>query len=360
MQRPDDIAVVIGVKEYANSDVPNVDYAVRDAETMKKYLTRTLGFREENIIYIENANGSDFTRIFGTSDNPQGQLYDWVKPGESSVFVYYSGHGAPNPGSGQAYFVPSDADPNYLSQNGYRVNQFYENLAQLPAESVTVVLEACFSGVSTQGPIVREASPVELSVENPVMAMEDGLAFTAGQADQIASWYSEQGHGLFTYYFLKGIRGDADENDDLAVTAREIEKYLTNKVPYRARRMHSREQIPQVLGRDKDRTLVQYEEDNFPIQTQMKARLPVQVANIGSEVAEALSLPLGAKKVVAADESARLQPEDVIISVGGSDLTDESSLNKVLGRLSPGDTIRLEILRDGQNRSVSVRLVAPN
>jgi WD40 repeat protein len=257
-KRPNDVAVVLGIEEYKNPDVPNVDYAVRDARVMKKYLTRTLGFREENIIYVENADAATMTRIFGTADDPRGQLYDWVKPGESSVFVYYSGHGAPNPETENAYFVPSNTNPNYLSQNGYPVNQLYENLGALPTESITVVLEACFSGVSESGAVVQDISPAVLSVENPVMAMEDGLAFTAGAADQVSTWYDEKQHGLFTYYFLKGLRGNADANEDEAVTAQEMEAYLGEKVPYRAQRMHSRKQTPQVVGSDKERVLVQY------------------------------------------------------------------------------------------------------
>ncbi|MFB6272356.1 MAG: caspase domain-containing protein [Salinibacter sp.] len=195
MERPNDIAVVIGNRTYKNDDIPNVDYAVRDAQTMQKYLTCTLGFRKENVIYLKNASGSAVERVFGTSDDPKGQLYDYVKPEKSSVFVYYSGHGVPNPESDNAYLLPSNANPSYLSQNGYPLNQLYENLAQLPAESVSVVLEACFSGTSEGGAVVQNASPAVLSVENPVMGMKNGLAFTAGAADQVASWYPEKKKG---------------------------------------------------------------------------------------------------------------------------------------------------------------------
>jgi uncharacterized caspase-like protein len=259
--RPNAVAVVIGNKTYRNEDIPHVKYAARDARVVKKYLTRTLGVRSENVIHVEGATAADLTRVFGTADDPQGQLYNYVQPGESEVFVYYSGHGAPSLESSQAYLVPSDADPNYLSQNGYLVGQLYENLATIPAKSVTVMLEACFSGVSEGGAVVQRASPVELSVENPVMAMENGLAFTAGAADQIASWYPEKKHGLFTYFFLKGLRGPADEDGDQAITGAEMEKYLTEKVPYRAQRTYNREQTPQVVGQARNRVLVRYAEE---------------------------------------------------------------------------------------------------
>ena len=260
VDRPNAVAVVIGNKTYRNEDIPDVKYAARDAQTVKKYLTRTLGVGEENVIYVENATAAALTRIFGTADDPEGQLHNWVKPGESEVFVYYSGHGAPSPESGQAYLVPYDANPNYLSQNGYPARQLYGNLAKVPAKSVTLMLEGCFSGVSEGGAVLQRASPVELSVENPVMALDDGLAFTAGAADQIASWYPEKKHGLFTYFFLKGLRGPADWNGDRAITSAEMGQYLTEKVPYRARRMYNREQTPEVVGQAKNRVLVRYTE----------------------------------------------------------------------------------------------------
>ena len=259
MDRPNAIAVVVGNKTYRDDDIPNVDYALRDAEIVKRYLTRTLGFREENIIYEENATGSVLTRIFGTQSEPKGQLHNWVKDDKSDVFVYYSGHGAPSPESEDAFLVATDTDPNYLTLNGYPVDQLYENLAQLPAASVTVVLESCFSGVSEAGSVVQEVSPAVLSVENPMVGMENGLAITAGAADQVSSWYSEKKHGLFTYYFLKGLRGAADKNEDAAVTAREIDAYLTEEVPYQAARQHNRKQTPQVMGQDEDRVLVRYD-----------------------------------------------------------------------------------------------------
>jgi hypothetical protein len=122
-----------------------------------------------------------------------------------------------------------------------------------------VVLESCFSGVSETGTVVLEVSPAVLSVENPVVGVENGLAITAGAADQVSSWYAEKKHGLFTYYLLKGLRGAADENGDTVVTAKEVDQYLSEKVPYQAARQHNRKQTPQVVGQNMNRVLVRYQ-----------------------------------------------------------------------------------------------------
>ena len=89
-QNSDAIAVVIGNSDYTNADVPDVEFALNDARTLKKYLLDVLGYREGNIIYIENANKSDLGLCFGTADVYQGKLYNYVKPNLSDVFFYYS------------------------------------------------------------------------------------------------------------------------------------------------------------------------------------------------------------------------------------------------------------------------------
>ncbi len=251
-KNPDAIAVIIGIRDYKEG-VPPVEYAINDARVMKEYLIKTLGYREENIIYEENATYAVFTRIFGTDKDYKGQLYKWVKPQKSDVFIYYVGHGAPDIETKKAYFVPSDCDPNYVKLNGYPLSTFYKNLAKIPAKNIIVVIDACFSG-GCEGDrlIIASASPlipVPVEEERP----ENAVIFTASKGEQIASWYPEQAHSLFTYYFLKGLKGKADKNHDGKITCGELYDYVKENVQYKARRLYGREQEPTFTG---DRNIV--------------------------------------------------------------------------------------------------------
>ena len=87
---------MIGNRNYEHSDVPAVEYALRDAEVMRRYLVEAFGYREGNIIFVPDASAARLQEIFGTASDPKGQLYNYVKPGESDVFIYYSGHGVPD------------------------------------------------------------------------------------------------------------------------------------------------------------------------------------------------------------------------------------------------------------------------
>ncbi len=252
--RPDDIAVIIANADYGRlgKEIPDVLPAYADAEGFRRLALSVLGVREGNIIYLKDATGAQFARVFGTDKDHKGQLFDWVKPGHSKVYVYYAGHGAPST-KGQSYLVPADADAGRLDLNGFPLELLYSNLGKLPAVSVTVVLEACFSGTSQGGTLIPNASPLVLTVKTPAVP-ETITVLSAGAMDQVASW-GENGRGsLFTEYLLKGWGGEADKaptgNKNGRIDLSELESYLRANVTYLARRYYGRDQVPQVkIGR---------------------------------------------------------------------------------------------------------------
>jgi hypothetical protein len=248
------VALIIGNKSYFSSgnSVPDVDYAINDAAAIKEYLIDAKGYKEGNIIYLENASQAQIISALGNEKSFKGKLYNWVRPQESDVFVYYSGHGAPSLTDGSGYLLPTNADPSTVELNGYSINTLYANLAKLPAKSVTVVIDACFSGSSQAGSITQKASSISLKpIVMPKKASNMNV-LTATNIGEVASWDTESKHGLFTSYFLKAINGDADKgksgNTDKKVSLSEIKKYLDLKVTYMARRQYGREQNPQVSG----------------------------------------------------------------------------------------------------------------
>jgi tetratricopeptide (TPR) repeat protein len=245
------IAVIIGNKEYSryNNGIPDVDYAERDAGFMRQYVIHVLGYREENIIYEKNATLAELNRIFGTA-GVRGELFNWVKPKKSEVFIYYTGHGAPDAGGKGAFLVPVDAHVDYIASSGYSLDTFYENLSKLPAKKIIVVLDACFSGDSAKGMLVKGVSPATLKSISPVREIANATTFASADRDQVSTWFPEKRHSLFTYFFLKGLKGDADANRDKKISVKEMKEYLDDNVPYQARRLVNREQTPIVEGDD--------------------------------------------------------------------------------------------------------------
>lgn len=244
---PDAVAVVIGNRSYRKAGLPDVKYAHNDARVIKEYLVRTLGFDEANILYVEDATAAVFNEIFGNSERHTGRLFSYVKPDVSEVFVYYSGHGAPDISSANAFFVPVDADPSYVAISGYPLELLYRNLGKLPARRFTIVLDTCFSGNSDGGPLLGNVSPASIRVKDAEGKLDNAAIFTSTRPQQVSAWYHEKRHGLFTYYFLKGLSGAADADKDRQITSTELGNYVTLEVAHQARRKYGLEQNPVLL-----------------------------------------------------------------------------------------------------------------
>jgi regulator of sigma D len=83
------------------------------------------------------------------------------------------------------------------------------------------------------------------------------VIFSGAGKDQVSHWYPAKRHSLFTYFFMKGLKGDADKNKNKSITVSELKNYLHENVPYRARRLSGREQTPVVVG-DESREVVRF------------------------------------------------------------------------------------------------------
>lgn len=236
-------AIVIGIEQYREK-LPKADFADRDAKMVGEYLTKVMGYPEENVIVRTNdrATRTDLEKYF------EGWLPNNVEK-DSPVFIYYSGHGAPNTKTGEAYLVPYDGDPTFVDRTGYPIKQLYAALAKLPTSDVTVVLDSCFSGAGGRSVIAKGMRPMALTVEDPMLGSGNTVVLAASSGDQVSGTYEEQGHGLLTYYFLKGLQGDGDANRDGVIEMTELYDYVKPNVQRIARKQHNNEQTPQLLGK---------------------------------------------------------------------------------------------------------------
>lgn len=251
---PNAVAVVIGNSEYEHTS--NVKYAVNDAELMKKYLIEVLGYKEGNVFFETNITKGTFENYFGTRENSNGKLSLYVKSEISDVFIYYAGHGFPDK-DGNVYFLPKDAEPNIVQLGGYPMNTFYNNISKLNAKSVTIILDACFSGFGIQ----RSVSGVRI-VEDVKEEIPNGSIMTSSAASQESTWLDQEKHGMFTYFFMRALHDKeiADVNKDRKLTIGEIYDYVADSnegVPYYARRINHLDQHPEFKG-DREKVMMEY------------------------------------------------------------------------------------------------------
>lgn len=227
-------ALVIGVEHYPKP-LPPAFFSVRDAKAVRSTLL-ALGVPTDHLKFLTDDTASG-NRIKGALS----WLKRNVKPG-STVWVYFSGHGSPSE-RGTAYLVPFDGDPADLSDTGYRVSDFYHQLDSLPAKHIIVALDACFTGEGGRS-IVGTVRPLITKIREGAFPSSGKLiSFTASRSDQEAGVLQSQGHGLFTYYFLKGLDKGAVRNGH--VTVSQLFAYLKRKVERKAS-LDNRTQVPEL------------------------------------------------------------------------------------------------------------------
>ena len=217
---------------------------------MTEYLTKAMGYSEENVVTLinENAAKSDFEKYF------EKWLPNNVEK-DASVFVYYSGHGAPDVKKGGAFLVPYDGDPQFINETGYSLKRLYAALDKLPAKEIIVALDSCFSGAGGKSVIAKGARPLVMHLEDDIRPSKNMTIISASSGDEISSTYDEKGHGLFTYYLLKGIKDEGDENKDGKIEIGELYAYLKPQVGRTARKLYNNDQSPQLIAPNERRAV---------------------------------------------------------------------------------------------------------
>ncbi len=227
-------AVVVGIGGYREEGVPKLKYAKRDAEVVAKHLTALAGYVPENVRVLtdERALLVDLQEAFE----------DWlprVAASSGAVFVYLVGNAVFNPESGEIVLMPYEGRQD-LARRGYSLKRLQEVLARLPSRLNLVFADLSFpSDRAGTGPrsipwsAGRPSGKTRTVLVGSSSANGPSFSFDAGQ------------HGLFTYHFLKAVRGQADADDNGWVDLGEIVAYLREQVPKGAAEL-KKEQVPVV------------------------------------------------------------------------------------------------------------------
>ena len=238
-ERPNDFALVVGVEKYAEG-LPDAQFAESDARAVRDHLL-ALGVPERNMKFLVGQRALHSAL--------SAYLEEWLPRNvkeDSRVFVYFSGHGAPDTASGQAFLIPWDGNPSFLSKTAYPLQKLYAGLGALKARQVLVALDSCFSGAGGRSVLAEGARPLVAKVDVAPASGVRLTVFAAASGSEITGTLKESGHGLFTYYFLRGLGGEASDATG-AVGVRALYDYLKPKVQDAASRQN-RDQTPVLAG----------------------------------------------------------------------------------------------------------------
>ena len=246
-------AVVIGVSKYKDRRIPLLQYAARDAVSFHKWLVSNEGGRydKKNVRLLIDGDASLV--------NIKEALFEWLRQTieEDMITIYYSGHGSPESPDfpNNLFLLPYDTNYDRISSTAFPMWDIEIALRKyVKAGKIVVVADACHAGgIGREFELARRANKGLMVINNinkgfqNLSEITDGICVICASAeDQLSqediSWGG--GHGVFTHFFLNGLKGGADVNQDQYVTLGELIPYVSMQV----RRATRNAQTPTIAG----------------------------------------------------------------------------------------------------------------
>jgi len=246
-------AVVIGVSKYQDTRIPSLRYGSNDAKAFYDWLISPNGGKHApsrvKLLVNQNATGA----------NIRYSLFEWLNQAleEDVITIYFAGHGTPQSPdySDNLFLLPCDAQYDKVSTTSFPMWDIEIALKRfIKAKKVIVIADACHSGgVGRAFDIARranraiEVNPISSGLQD-LSRIGDGVCVISASDDKQFSQESKdwgRGHGVFTYFLLKGLKGEADYSKDNRVTLGELIPYLSEQV----RRATRNAQSPTVAGK---------------------------------------------------------------------------------------------------------------
>lgn len=232
IQNSTTFAIIIANEKY--NSVSDVPYAENDGKILAKYLMNAIGLPKEHVKIYLNATFGNVAGALKHINNLSLAFGDKL-----NIIFYYAGHGVPNEQTKQCMLLPIDGDAT-IPETCYNVDKLYATLGKLNANSVLVIMDACFSG-SLRGDGMLFASRSVKIKSNQAEPKGNMVILSASQGDETAFPFEKEQHGMFTYFLLKYLQ---ENNGD--VTLGKMSEYLIEQVKRQSVVSNGKLQTPMV------------------------------------------------------------------------------------------------------------------
>ena len=243
-------AVVIGISDYQDKDIPDLQYADKDALAFAGYLQSPAGGELDKdhlkVMVNEQATAAQFAIALDW-------LWEVVKENDR-VIIYFSGHGDVEKKSitQPGYLLCWDAPARvYLAGGAMNVRDLNDVVSTLSIQNkakVILITDACRAGKLSGS----EIGGSQATAANLAKQFANEIKILSCQPDEY-SVEGEQwggGRGAFSYHLLNGLYGMADRNSDLNVTLTEIDRYLEDHVTVE---VDPHNQLPMTIGNGREK-----------------------------------------------------------------------------------------------------------
>lgn len=226
-------AVIIGINDYPR--LPKLKYAVNDAQAFYRLMVEDNRVPAENVTLLLNEQASlvNLRSTLGT------RLKSSARDNDIMV-IFFAGHGAterdassPDGDGLEKYLLPFDTDPADLYTTAMPMVEVARILNRIRSYRLVFIADSCYSGAS--GGRTISVGDLRATISDGFLDRVAGgrgkVIITASSANEVSVEKDELQHGVFTYYLIDGLKGEADTDRDGMVTVDEAYRYVSDKVP---------------------------------------------------------------------------------------------------------------------------------
>ena len=145
------------------------------------------------------------------------------------------------------YILPQDGNSKLLEDTAITRVELIKLIQKVNPKSVTMFFDTCYSGQTRDERMLVASKRSIIIVPNEQETPNNFTIFSASNFDQTSTSIEEAKHGIFSYYLMKGLEGNADDNRDKEITNGELIAYLKTNVSREAF-SQAREQDPTLVG----------------------------------------------------------------------------------------------------------------
>jgi len=242
-------ALLVGINNYPN-DISPLRYCVADVVAFRDALVNVAGFKRDKIFLMTDKMEGQMEPTNINVVKRLGILAKQVQPQDTFVF-YFSGHGIVNDGSSFLLAVNSDtATQDTLEMSAVPLDRVSKILSLVKAQQLLTVIDACRNnpetGRSGEDNVLTDdfskGFKIRRSSSNGGQPSVSATLYACNVGERAYEW-ADKGHGVFSYYLLEGLNGEA-VNSQGEVTVTGLAEYTQSKVVKWAEEFRGKRQTP--------------------------------------------------------------------------------------------------------------------
>ncbi len=129
--------------------------------------------------------------------------------------------------------MPYDAKLDDLYSTAIAMREISNIFQRIRSDRIIFIADTCYSGASGGRTMVASKARDSLSEKffERISKGKGRVIISSSSANEISKEDDKLKHGIFTYYLLEGLKGQADHDSDGIITVSELFSYLSRKVP---------------------------------------------------------------------------------------------------------------------------------